>query len=256
MASLRDTVVSLVLRAKNAISPDAEEAAESLVDLRKETKDLQDTLRELERQQDAVSSFEATQKAAADAEKSLRETVHAFEAIKSRGQEAGQSQADFNVEMRQARQAVNAANTEYNRSQRELTKHTAILQKAGIDTNNLAEADEKLAQKARDTAVALVEKQQETNAAAKELQEAEKPAEGLGSKLDGLKTKITAVAAAFASWKTIKTLVTSIVDAGKSAEEASDRFEALYGSAEKGEEALSKVRDIARANAKIGRAHV
>ena len=142
--AVKDAVVSLVLKAKNAISPSADDATESLRDLDNQAEQLYDELKELEKQQAAAKGWKEVEENAKGTSKALEKAVTAYENLKNEGKQAGQTQAQYALAVRQARTAQSIANTEYNRGQRELAKYSRTLSKAGIDTNELGQAEDRI----------------------------------------------------------------------------------------------------------------
>ena len=115
--AVKDAVVSLVLKAKNAISPSADDATESLRDLDNQAEQLYDELKELEKQQAAAKGWKEVEENAKGTSKALEKAVTAYENLKNEGKQAGQTQAQYALAVRQARTAQSIANTEYNRNQ-------------------------------------------------------------------------------------------------------------------------------------------
>ncbi len=69
--ALRDGVVNLILRARNLMSKDTEEASDSLSELRAEGEKLDKKLDDLGRQEAAIKSFDDTKRAADAATRAL-----------------------------------------------------------------------------------------------------------------------------------------------------------------------------------------
>ena len=173
--ALKDAVISLVLRAKNAISKDADPAADSLREVTERAEELEKELQDLGKQQDAVRGLKASEEAAEAATKELEKHVTAYERLRKEGRKAGQTQAEYALEVRQARTAQSIATTEYNRSQRELAKYTRTLDKAGIDTNELGQAEDRIQKELKQTQQELSQATEEAKQHAAALDRASGP---------------------------------------------------------------------------------
>jgi len=246
--ALKEAVVSLVLKAKNAISPEADPAAESLQEVQREAEKLEAELRELDKQQEAAKGWKAAQEAAEKARKEMDKQVHTYEDLKREGKKAGQSQAEYSVAVRQARTAQSIATTEYGRSNRELAKYSRTLDKAGIDTNELGQAEDRIQKELDQTQQKLSKATAEAREHGEALERASAKGNRFGSAMAGIKGKLLGLAAGFGIFQTLRAGITKLVTAGSDLEELERQFGALYGSMEEGRRVLAEVDRIAERN--------
>jgi len=246
--AIRDAVVSLVLRAKNAISPEADPAAESLQEVQREAEKAEAELRELDKQQEAAKGWKAAQEAAEKARKEMDKQVHAYEDLKREGKKAGQSQAEYSVAVRQARTAQSIATTEYGRSNRELAKYSRTLDKAGIDTNELGQAEDRIQKELDQTQQKLSKATAEAREHAQALELASAKGNRFGSAVAGIKGKLLGLAAGVGVFELLRRGLEKLVTSGSDLEELERQFGALYGSMEEGRRVLAEVDRIAERN--------
>ena len=246
--ALKDAIVSLILRAKNAISPSADDAAESLRELDEQAGQLYDELKELEKQQAAARGWKAAEENAEATSKALEDAVTAYEKLKSEGRQAGQTQAQYALAVRQARTAQSIANTEYNRGQRELAKYSRTLSKAGIDTNDLGQAEDRIQKELDQTQQKLSQATAEAREHGEALERAGQQGGRFGNAMSGIKGKLLGLLAGVGIFQTLRAGITKLITAGSDLEELERQFGALYGSMEEGKRVLEEVDRIAERN--------
>lgn len=246
--AIKDAVVSLVLRAKNAISPEADPAAESLEKVTQEAEKLEAELKDLEKQQEAARGWKEAEENAKGASKALEETVTAYEKLKKEGKQAGQTQAEYAIAVRQARTAQSIANTEYNRGQRELAKYSRTLNKAGIDTNDLSLAEDRIQKELDQTQSKLSQATAEAREHGEALERASQQGGRFGNAMSGIKGKLVGLLAGVGIFQTLRAGITKLITAGSDLEELERQFGALYGSMEEGKRVLEAVDRIAERN--------
>lgn len=246
--AVKDAVVSLILRAKNAISPSADDATESLRELDEQAGQLYDELKELEKQQAAAKGWKEAEDNAKSTSKALEDAVTAYEKLKSEGRQAGQTQAQYALAVRQARTAQSIANTEYNRGQRELAKYSRTLKKAGLDTNDLSQAEDKIQKELDQTQQKLNQATAEAREHGEALEQASQKGGRFGSAMSGIKGKLLGLVAGVGIFQTLRAGITKLITAGSDLEELERQFGALYGSMEEGKRVLEEVDRIAERN--------
>jgi len=106
-----------------------------LSELRAEGEKLDKKLDDLGRQEAAINGFEDTKRAADAATKELGRTVTEYERLRTEGRQAGQTQAEYALAVKQARTAQSIANTEYRKAQRELGRHVQTLNRPGCSAS-------------------------------------------------------------------------------------------------------------------------
>lgn len=246
--ALKEAVVSLVLRAKNAISPEADPAAESLEKVTQEAEKLEAELKDLEKQQEAARGWKEAEENAKGASKALEEAVTAYEKLKKEGKQAGQTQAEYAIAVRQARTAQSIANTEYNRSQRELAKYSRTLSRAGIETNELGQAEDRIQKELDQTQSKLSQATAEAREHGAALEQASQKGGRFGNAMSGIKGKLVGLLAGVGIFQTLRAGITKLITAGSDLEELERQFGALYGSMEEGKRVLEEVDRIAERN--------
>lgn len=246
--ALKDAVVSLVLRAKNAISPEADPAAESLEKVTQEAEKLEAELKELEKQQEAARGWKEAEESAEKASKALTDTVTAYEKVRAEGKQAGQTQAEYAIAVRQARAAQSIATTEYNRSQRELAKYSRTVKAAGLDTNDLSQAEDKIQKELDQTQQKLNQATAEAREHGEALEQASQKGGRFGNAMSGIKGKLLGLVAGVGIFQTLRAGITKLITAGSDLEELERQFGALYGSMEEGRRVLQEVDRIAERN--------
>jgi len=246
--AIKDAVVSLVLRAKNAISPEADPAAESLEKVTQEAEKLEAELKDLEKQQEAARGWKEAEENADKASKALTDTVTAYEKVRAEGKQAGQTQAEYAIAVRQARAAQSIATTEYNRSQRELAKYSRTVKAAGLDTNDLGQAEDRIQKELDQTQSKLNQATAEAREHGEALERASQQGGRFGSAMDGVKGKLLGLLAGVGVFQTLRAGITKLITAGSDLEELERQFSSLYGSTEEARQVLSEVDRIAERN--------
>ena len=247
--ALRDGVVNLILRARNLMSKDTEEASDSLSELRAEGEKLDKKLDDLGRQEAAVKGFEDTQRAADEATRELERTVKEYENLRKTGRQAGETQGDYALKVKQARTAQSLANTEYRRSQRDLAKHTRTLRDAGIETDDLSGAEKRVQRELEETRRSLDRVNNEAARHARELKEASDSGNRFGGVLAGLQGKLLGLVAGVGIFEALRRGFTALFNISGDAEQLQKRLDALFGGAEEGARAMDELDAIAERNA-------
>jgi|GEM_PF-1146714 len=247
--ALRDGVVSLILRARNLMSKDTEEASDSLSELRAEGEKLDKKLDDLGRQEAAVRGFEDTKRAADEAARELERTVKEYEELRTTGRQAGETQGDYALKVKQARTAQSLANTEYRRSQRDLGKHTRVLREAGIETDDLSQAEDRIQRELTETRQDLDRVNDEAGRHARELSSASDSGGRFGGMLQGLKGKLLGLVAGVGVFESLRRGFTAVINTSADAEILQKRLDGLFGGAEQGARAMEDLHAIAERNA-------
>ncbi|MBT13312.1 MAG: hypothetical protein CMI02_14900 [Oceanospirillaceae bacterium] len=247
--ALRDGVVNLILRARNLISKPTEEATGSMSGLQAEADKLEETLDDLGRQERAIKGFDDTKKAAEAATAELGRTVTEYERLRTRGRQAGETQAEYSLAVKQARTAQSLANTEYRRAQRELGRHTQTLNRAGIETDDLAGAEQRVQRELEETRRELDRVNDETAKHAARLDAASKSGGRFSSAMGGLQTRLLGFVAGLGVLESLRRGFMAIVNTGGGLEDIRRRLDGVFGSVEAGGEALRIIDEIAERNA-------
>lgn len=247
--ALRDGVVNLVLRLRDLMSKNADTASESLTALRDEGEKLDKKLNELGRQEAAIKGFDDTKRAADDATKELGRTVTEYERLRTEGRQAGQTQAEYALAVKQARTAQSIANTEYRKAQRELGRHVQTLNRAGIETDDLTRAETRVQRELAETREAFDRVNKEAATHAAQLDAASQSGAGFSGVLTGLRARLLGLVAGISVIEGLRRGFTALVGAAGGLEDLRLRLDGVFGSVEEGGRALGIIDQIAERNA-------
>lgn len=247
--ALRDGVVNLILRARNLISKPTEEATGSMSGLQAEADKLEESLDDLGRQERAIKGFDDTKKAAEEATAELGRTVTEYERLRTRGRQAGETQAEYSLAVKQARTAQSLANTEYRRAQRELGRHTQTLNRAGIETDDLAGAEQRVQRELEETRRELDRVNDETAEHAARLDAASASGNRFSGMMGALQTRLLGWVAGIGVLETLRRGFVQLLDVGGGLEDLRLRLDGVFGSMEAGASALEQIDQIAEDNA-------
>lgn len=247
--ALRDGVVNLVLRLRDLMSKNADTASASLTALRDEGEKLDKKLNELGRQEAAIKGFDDTKRAADDATKELGRTVTEYERLRTEGRQAGQTQAEYALAVKQARTAQSIANTEYRKAQRELGRHVQTLNRAGIETDDLTRAETRVQRELAETREAFDRVNKEAATHAAQLDAASQSGAGFSGVLTGLRARLLGLVAGISVIEGLRRGFTALVGAAGGLEDLRLRLDGVFGSVEEGGRALGIIDQIAERNA-------
>lgn len=201
--AVKDSVVNLLLKATNAISDPANEAAASLYDAQLAVDDLNSELKRLEQQDKLIQEFkalssesEAIKDRFQEANRTLAETQAAYKGVKNPTVEMRQALAE-------ARTEAQIATAEYKNHERQLSKVETQLTRTSTDTSDLTKEEARLAEQAGKTG----EKLKEANKTLLETAQRAKEAASESMNFGSIMGKIQGILATFAVAKVTKKLI-------------------------------------------------
>lgn len=263
MAGIKDRLIQFILRGKDELSPEAKKSAAALEAVRLEAEGLGKVLDSAKEARGLAKGLEATQNAAERAERSLVQTDLQIKelrnALTAAPESAGlqQSLKDAEREARRAQKTLDALHAS-------LTEQEAAAKAAGIDTNKLADEEQRLANEVERAKKALADNGQQLKALQREQSAASRTAAEHNSRIAagrevmsrGAK-QVLAFAAAYISLNAAFGLVQkglnivrdgiySMLQTGDQFELLDKRMVSLMGSIAGGEQATAWIRDFAK----------
>ncbi|MEG3753089.1 tape measure protein [Psychromonas arctica] len=142
--SIKDTLISLKIKAENLLSKDANEAADSLGVLQGKSKELRTNLKLLENQKTLIKQFQSQTAAVEKNEAAFNLLSERAVTLRKKIEETGDPTGQFNVQLEKTESAVKKSASAL------LTKNTALnkvrnsLDKANVDTKDLTKSEAKL----------------------------------------------------------------------------------------------------------------
>lgn len=185
--AIKDSIINLIIRAKNAVSPAADAAASSLYDAQKKADALTRELKSLEAASETLDAFkqldsesEATATALKEAQLAVAKLQNEMKATKSPSAELRANLANAKT---QAQQAASA----FKRNQNELGKMSRQLKRAGIDSRNLSGVEATLKNRIEQTSAKVKQSALALQTYAGKAKEAAREAGGFGGAVGSLK---------------------------------------------------------------------
>lgn len=261
--SIKDRLIQFVLRGKDELSPEAKKSAEALAAVSAEAEELGKVLDSAKDARGLARGLEATQRAAEQAERGL---VQADLQIKELRDALNKSPGSAGLE-----QSLKDAEREARRMQRgldalrvSLADQEKAAQAAGIDTNNLADEEKRLAAEVDKAKVALAANSQQLKALQRDQAAASRSAAEHTSRIDAARSamaggakQVLAFAAAYISLNAAFGLVQrgiglvrdgigSMLQTGDQFELLGKRLTSLMGSVAGGEQATAWIKQFAK----------
>ena len=171
MASIKQSAIKLVLKAKDALSGTVKKSAESLDDLKGEAADLKDQLNTLSNQKALLSSFQQQTKVVLESGKAFRASEAKVAALAKEVDQAEKPTKAMTTALAKARQEVRKSNTAYGRQRETLANMRAQLSKAGLSSKHLARQQQKLSDEIEQTANAFDKASRKAKSADKALKQ-------------------------------------------------------------------------------------
>lgn len=263
MAGIKERLIQFVLRGKDELAPEAKKSAEALEGVRQEADALGAALDSAKDARGLVKGLESAQRAATQAERSLVQTdlqiKELRDALTAAPESAGlqQSLKDAERESRRAQKALDDL-------QDKLHAQEKAAKAAGIDTNNLADEEKRLAAEVEKAKTALAGNTEQLKALQREQAAAARGAAEHASKLDAVTTGATDAAVRFGKWLIgiylvdkalqglgagigfVKDGITSMLQTGDKFELLDKRMASLMGSVAGGEQATAWIKQFAK----------
>ena len=263
MAGLKDRLIQFILRGKDELSPAAKQSAAALDTVRQEAESLGKALDSAKDAQGLAFAFKTTGAAAERAKVALADTELRVKELRDA--------LDEKPEAAGLQQSLKDAEREASRTRKQLRDLTAALAEqekaakaAGIDTNNLADEEKRLAAEVDKAKVAVADNSQQLKTLQREQAAASRAAAEHTSRLDAARgamssgaKQVLAFAAAYISLNAAFGLVQkglnlvrdgiySMLRTGDQFELLDKRLASLMGSIAGGEQAVAWIKDFAK----------
>lgn len=263
MAGIKDRLIQFVLRGRDELSPAAEQGADALEALRREGERLGTALDKAREARGLAASLAAAGRAAEQARGSLVRAEQRADDLRKALDKDPESEG-LVVALREAEREAARATRELNRATTQLGELEQAARAAGIDTNNLADEQRRLAQAVDDGKQALArhtqqlrELERQEAAAARGAAEHASHLAAVREALDGATRRVLAFAGAFVGVDAAVSVVdrlagairTGIVDmlkTGDQMEGLETRITSLMGSIDAGEKAIAWIKDFTK----------
>lgn len=263
MAGLKDRLIQFILRGKDELSPAAKQSATALDTVRQEAEELGKALDSAKDAQGLAFAFKTTSAAAERAKVALADTELRVKELRDA--------LDEKPDAAGLQQSLKDAEREASRTRKQLRDLTAALadqekaaKAAGIDTNNLADEEKRLATEVDKAKVAVADNSQQLKTLQREQAAASRAAAEHTSRLDAARgamssgaKQVLAFAAAYISLNAAFGLVQqglnmvrdgiySMLQTGDQFELLDKRLASLMGSVAGGEQAVAWIKDFAK----------
>jgi len=249
--ALKDSIINLVLKGKDLISPATESASDSVGKLQERSDELNAALGKLNNTQKNIKEF----KRLGDETDRLEQNWHDAEAEVTRLKDAFQSTQKptkaMARELDKAEKSATAAKTAWLRNREAIDRLSPRLKAAGVNMRNLDQAQDNLEQSSRRlrTDLASVDtqlKKQKTSA-----KDSGNAMEDAGTAAGGFTTKMKAAAAGLVAFigaavglEKIRQGFISILQTGDRFEKLDDQLSQVFNSVERGQEASQWIQDF------------
>ncbi|TBW12659.1 tape measure domain-containing protein [Azotobacter chroococcum subsp. isscasi] len=263
MAGIKDRLIQFVLRGRDELSPAAEQGADALEALRREGERLGSALDQAKAARSLSNSLAAAGRAADQARSGLQQAERRAASLREE-LDRNPGSKGLAVALREAERDAARATRELSRAAAQLGELEQAARAAGIDTDNLADEQQRLAQAVGDSRQALDQHTQQLRelerqeaAAARGAAEHASRLAAVREGLNGAGRQALAFAGAFVGIDAAVSLIGSLsaslrtgignmLKAGDSAEGLEQRMSSLMGSVEAGKEAVDWIGDFAK----------
>lgn len=243
--SVKEKFIDLVLRGKNLFTPMANKASEELRALQAETKEASSELSKLEKTQTDLQKTRGLELYAERAEQSLAAARAEVTRLAREIDASTKPTKEQNEALKLATRSANQLQTEYNKLTGQLSKARVELTQAGVNTDRLADEQDRLQRETSESAKALVELRNRTRDASKALREGEKDSKSFSGSLGGMATRLVAIGATYIGLSQVTQAVKDLFTVGASAERFELQMAGLMGSIEAGEDATRWIEKFA-----------
>ncbi|PKF60616.1 hypothetical protein CW745_13880 [Psychromonas sp. psych-6C06] len=242
--SIKDTVISLAIKAKNLLSGDVDDASESLDNLQKKSKDLRANLKKLEDQKKLISQFEKQQKAVDKTKETYQQLAKRVETLRLKINETGDPTDQFSVQLEKTQAAAHKASRSLSSQTVELNKLKNSLKSSNIDASNLAKSEEKLTREIKNSKSVLQGYSQNMRDMGKATAETEKQASKFSLAKAAYWTAGVLAIGRFTS--ELKQMALSVFTTGDKFEGLRIQMDALMGSIEGGAKATEWIKEFTK----------
>jgi len=242
--SIKDSIIELVIKAKNLLSSDVDDAASSLDDLKNKSKDLRAHLKQLEDQTALIKQFEKQEKSVTNAASAYDLLVTRTNSLKNKIKETGDPTGQFAVQLEKTEAAAKKSARALSSKNVELNKLKFSLKSSNIDTAQLAKTEETLNKQITKSKTVLTAFTQQMRSLGKATADTEQ-----------VSSKFSLVTAAYwtAGILAVKRIATEIKNLAVDMLTTGDKFEglriqmdALMGSIEGGEKATEWIKKFTK----------
>ncbi|MFC0666566.1 tape measure protein [Azotobacter chroococcum] len=263
MAGIKDRLIQFVLRGRDELSPAAEQGADALEALRREGERLGTALDKAREARGLAASLAAAGRAAEQARGSLVRAEQRADDLRKALDKDPESEG-LVVALREAEREAARATRELNRATTQLGDLEQAAKAAGIDTDRLADEQQRLAQAVGDSRQALDQHTQQLRelerqeaAAARGAAEHASRLAAVREALDGATRQVLAFAGAFVGIDAaiglvnrgiglLRTGIADMLKTGDQMEGLELRINSLMGSMESGEKAIAWIKDFTK----------
>jgi len=242
--ALKDSIINLVLKGKDLISPATESASDSVGKLQERSDELNAALGKLNNTQKNIKEFKRLGNETDRLEKNWRDAEAEVTRLKKAFQSTQKPTKAMARELDKAEKSANGAKTAWLRNREAIDRLSPRLKAAGVNMRNLDQAQDNLEQSSRRlrTDLAGVDtqlKKQKTSAkgSGKAMDEASTAAGGFTTKMKAAAAGLVAFVGAAVGLQKIRQGFIAILQTGDRFEKLDDQLTQVFNSVEKGEEA-------------------
>ncbi|WP_263080682.1 tape measure protein [Endozoicomonas sp. Mp262] len=251
MASIKQSAIRLVLKARDALSRPVSQSASSLEKLREEARQLKTRLSDLQQQDKLLSSFKAQTQAVRDAGKAYREAEEKVEQLAREYGNADKPSRQMQQSLEAARKSVIAANQSYQKQREKLSQLRSGLKDAGLSNRNLTAQQNKLQKELKQTSTAFETLNSRVKSTARNIKnqsfsKLSKDADRASGSLQRLSGRFAALVGATVGLYGLKRAMTGILNTGDQFERLRVQLNAVMGSVEQGEAAVQWIKQFTR----------
>ena len=249
--ALKDSIINLIIKGKDLLSPATKSATNSVEDLQKRSEALSRSLAKLTQTQRNIKEFERLGRETGRLKESWQEAESEVKRLSRALESAERPTKAMARELERAERSAEEAKAAWVRNREALDRLAPRLKAAGVDIAKLDRAQEGLEQSSRRlrsdlTAVNTQLKRQQESARAsdKAMRSAAKGADGLASHLRRAGHRMVAFVAAAVGLNKVREALVAILQTGDRFEKLDQQLTQVFNSVEKGQEASRWIQDF------------
>lgn len=249
--ALKDSIINLVLKGKDLISPATDSASGSVSKLQERSDELNASLGKLTNTQKNITEFKRLGEETDRLEKSWRDAESEVSRLKAAFQSTQKPTKAMARELDKAEKSATGAKTAWLRNREAIDRLTPRLKAAGVNMRNLDQAQDDLEQSSRrlrsDLAgvdTQLKKQKRSAKDSGKALEDAGTAAGGFSTKMKAAATGLVAFIGAAVGLEKIRQGFISILQTGDRFEKLDDQLTQVFNSVEKGQEASQWIQDF------------
>lgn len=261
--AIKDRLIQFILRGKDEMSPEVKKATEAVDGLSQEAERLGQTLDSAKGAQGLAASLKNVRRAVEQAEGAIAQGDLQIKELRDALDKAPGSEG-LQQSLKDAEREARRAHKQLAALRRELADTEQAARAAGVDTDNLADEQQRLAAEVDKARHALDANNAQLKAAQRELAAAARSASEHASAIESIKTGVTQAAVNFSKWLVtiylvdkalqglaagvglVKDGIRSMLSTGDDFELLDKRMASLMGSVAGGEQATAWIRDFAK----------